>query len=58
MRGVRLPLLVSEWRARAQEILAQAETMLDAGARKKMREIAANYEKLAQLVEKEFANKV
>ena len=32
--------------------------MLDAGARKKMREIAANYEKLAQLVEKEFANKV
>jgi hypothetical protein len=46
-----LLLLVSRWRARAQEILAQAETMRDAEARQTMREIAARYEKLAQRVE-------
>src|SRR5215467_8407474 len=46
-----LLLLVSRWRARAQEILAQAETMRDAEARQTMREIAARYEKLALRVE-------
>ena len=48
-----LLLLVSRWRARAQEVLAQAETMRDAEARQMMREIAARYEKLAQRVEQQ-----
>jgi hypothetical protein len=48
-----LALLVSRWRARAQEILAQAETMSDAEARQTMQEIAARYEKLAQRVEQQ-----
>ena len=48
-----LLLLVSRWRARAQEALAQAETMRDAEARQMMREIAARYEKLAQRVEQQ-----
>ena len=43
--------LISRWRARAQEILAQAETMRDAEARQTMREIAERYERLAQRVE-------
>jgi hypothetical protein len=46
-----LLLLVSRWRARAQEILAQAETMRDAEAQQTMREIAARYERLALRVE-------
>jgi hypothetical protein len=46
-----LLLLVSRWRARAQEILAQAETMRDAQAQQTMREIAARYERLALRVE-------
>jgi len=48
-----LLLLVSRWRARAQEVLAQAETMRDAGAQQTMREIAARYERLAQQVEQQ-----
>jgi hypothetical protein len=48
-----LLLLVSRWRARAQEVLAQAETMRDADARQTMREIAARYESLAQRVEQQ-----
>jgi hypothetical protein len=48
-----LLLLVSRWRARAQEVLAQAETMRDAEARQTMREIAARYESLAQQVEQQ-----
>jgi hypothetical protein len=48
-----LLLLVSRWRARAQEVLAQAETMRDAEARQTMREIAARYESLAQRVEQQ-----
>jgi hypothetical protein len=46
-----LVLLVSRWRARAQELLAQADAMLDAEARLTMREIAAKYEVLAHRVE-------
>jgi hypothetical protein len=46
-------LLVSRWRARAEEVLAQAETMRDADARQTMREIAARYEGLAQRVEQQ-----
>ena len=48
-----LLLLVSRWRARAQEVLAQAETMRDADAQQMMREIAARYEGLAQRVEQQ-----
>ena len=49
-----LILLVSRWRARAQEILAQVETMSDAEARQTMQEIAAGYERLAKLVEQQI----
>ena len=48
-----LLLLVSRWRARAREVLAQAETMRDADAQQMMREIAARYESLAQRVEQQ-----
>src|SRR5262249_37696066 len=51
--GPELLLLVSRWRARARELLAQAETMRDAQAQQTMREIAAGYERLAQQVEQE-----
>jgi hypothetical protein len=47
----KLLLLADRWRARAKEILLQAETMNDADARQKMLEVAANYERLAQRVE-------
>jgi hypothetical protein len=46
--------LVSRWRARAQEILAQAEMMSDTEARQTMQEIAAGYERLAQRVEQQI----
>jgi thymidylate kinase len=46
-----LLLLIGRWRARARELLAQAETMLDAEARQMMRDTAAKYERLAQQVE-------
>jgi hypothetical protein len=55
-RNVRDPeirLLVIRWRARAQELLAEAETMHDAEARQTMREIAAKYERLAQQIEQQ-----
>jgi hypothetical protein len=45
-------LRARELRARAEEILAKAETMKDADAREKMREVAASYEKLAQQLER------
>jgi len=47
-------LVVTRWRRRAEEILAQAETMTDADARQEMRETAAAYECLAAEFEKEF----
>jgi hypothetical protein len=47
-----LLLLVGRWRARAQEILAQAEAMRDTEARQTMREIAARYERLVLRVER------
>ena len=56
IRHVRDPgllMLVGRWRARAQELLAQAETMRDADARQTMQEIAAGYERLAQQVEQQ-----
>jgi hypothetical protein len=47
----RLLSLVHNLRARAREVLAKAETMQDADARQKMREIAAGYERLARRLE-------
>ena len=51
MPDLKLFGLASSLRARAEEVLAQAETMEDAGAKQKMRDVAANYEKLAQKLE-------
>jgi len=53
VRDPELLMLVGRWRARAQELLAQAETMRDAEARQMMQEIAARYERLAQQVEQQ-----
>ena len=53
MLDATLQLLISGWRARAEEILAQVEIMQDASAKQTMREIAAEYKKLAQQVEEE-----
>jgi len=44
---------VRDLRARAEEILAQAETMTDADARDMMRAVAVSYEKLARRLEQE-----
>jgi len=43
--------LVANLRARAEELLLRAETMRNADAQLKMREIAASYDKLAQRIE-------
>jgi hypothetical protein len=43
--------LARDLRARAQEILARAETMYDSDAEQTMREVAARQEKMAQRVE-------
>jgi hypothetical protein len=47
----KLLLLARDSRARAEEVLAQAETFTDAEARRKLRKIAEDYEKLAQRLE-------
>ena len=49
-----LVLLISRWRARAVELLAQAEKIRDADARLTMHEVAAKYEILAQRVEQQI----
>jgi hypothetical protein len=49
--------LAMELRARAEEMLARAETFHDADVRQKMRGIAADYEKLAQRLEQHARNK-
>ena len=43
----------NEMRARAEEVLARSESFQDEYAKKVMRDIAANYVKLAQRLEKE-----
>jgi hypothetical protein len=43
--------LITELRARAEEILARADTFHDAEARQTMHRIAASYEKLAARLE-------
>jgi hypothetical protein len=54
MVDINLLSLASDLRARAQEILARAETMYDTDAERTMREVAARHEKLAQRVEQGF----
>jgi hypothetical protein len=54
MPDANFQLLVTRWRTRAEEILAQAEAVTDADARQEMRQTAAAYEDLALQVEKEF----
>jgi hypothetical protein len=49
----KLLLLARDLRARAEEVLAKAETMKDADARQMMRNIAASYVKLAERLEYE-----
>jgi hypothetical protein len=51
MVDVNLLSLARELRARAQEILARAETTYDTDAEQTMREVAARHEELAQRVE-------
>ena len=51
MLDTELRSLARGFRARAKEILLRADTMHDAEAQVKMREIAAGYERLAQRVE-------
>jgi hypothetical protein len=43
--------LASSLRARAEEVLAKAETMKDVGAKQKMPDVAASYENLARKLE-------
>jgi hypothetical protein len=51
MPDKKLRLLASEARERAEEALTLAETFRDAEARRIMREVAENYEKLAERLE-------
>ena len=51
MPDLKLLGLASSLRARAEEVLATVETMKDADAKQKMRDVAAGYEKLAQQLE-------
>jgi hypothetical protein len=44
--------LITEMRARAEEILARADSFHDAEAEQKMRRIAETYEKLTQRLER------
>jgi hypothetical protein len=52
MPDAQLLALASDLRARAEEVLTRAETFHDAGAREKMRGIAASYVKLAERLER------
>ncbi len=54
----KLLALVRDLRARAQEVLAKAETMTDADAQERMRAVAVSYEyeKLAERVEEQTAD--
>ena len=54
MVDFKLLSLAMDLRARAQDILARAETMYDVDAQHTMREVAARHEKLAQRVEHDF----
>jgi hypothetical protein len=51
----RLLTLAREARERAEEVLTRAETFQDARAKQTMREIAGEYEKLAERLERAAA---
>ena len=53
MLNLKLLARVRDLRARAEEILAKAESMTDADARDMMRAVAVSYEKLARRLERE-----
>jgi hypothetical protein len=53
MPDLKLLARVRDLRARADEILAKAETMTDADAREMMRAVAVSYAKLAERLEEE-----
>ena len=53
MLNLKLLARVRDLRARAEEILAKAESMTDADARDMMRAVAVSYEKLARRLEQE-----
>lgn len=57
MQDQELQSLAMELHARAEEMLARAETFHDEDVRQKMRVIAAGYEKLALQLEKHARNK-
>jgi hypothetical protein len=52
MPDQRLLSLAREARDHAEEILVKAETFHDAGAQGRMRRLAANYEQLAERLER------
>ena len=56
MPDKRLRALANECRERAEEILARAETFHNAGAKQRMLELAAQYEKLAERLEQAAAD--
>ena len=53
MLNLKLLARVRDLRARAEEILAKAESMTNADARDMMRAVAVSYEKLARRLEQE-----
>ena len=56
MPDKRLLALAREARDHAEEILVKAETFKDPDAKQRMREIAAQYEKMAERLEKAAAD--
>jgi hypothetical protein len=52
MPDPQLLLMAKDMRARAEELLARANTFNDAGAREGIRRIAAGYQKLADRLER------
>jgi hypothetical protein len=53
MTDAELRVLARHSRKRSRKVLAKAETMQDADARRTMRRVAASYRKLARRLEKE-----
>jgi hypothetical protein len=53
MPDAKLLMFARNLRARAEEVLAQAEIMQDVEAQQTMREIAASYERLARRLEEQ-----
>jgi len=53
MMDAKLRVLARHSRKRSRQVLAKAETMQDADARRTMRRVAASYRRLAQRLERE-----